>query len=204
MIPRGAGNVLTQPYPVQTASAHTSAGNRTGYPIGPPLPSPLQHSPLLFSPGKQRAPSTAFYWAAGKALSLNNLLHRKRLVLKILPKRTAVACTKEQEEAQRWLLQPAWTQSPSTARRGVLSAWTVPARCLSHGSAIQSRKGSAEYLQDDKAYLAQQQEILNYNSSSILVLWHIEKLFQLCKLLKVSEQNKKNQSRQLKTHLSLG
>lgn len=77
MIPRGAGCVLTQPYPVQTASAHASARNRTGYPTGPPLPSPLQHSPLLSSPGKQRAPSTAFYWAAGKALSLNNLLHRK-------------------------------------------------------------------------------------------------------------------------------
>lgn len=72
MIPREAGYVWTQIYPVQTASAHTSAGSRTGYVTQPPLPSPLQHSPLLSSPGKQRAPNTAFYWVAGKALHLEN------------------------------------------------------------------------------------------------------------------------------------
>lgn len=75
MISRGAGYVLTQPYPVRTATAHTSAGNRTGYPIRPPLPSPLQHSPLLPSPGKQLSteqqvrpcPLKTYY--TGKAIS---------------------------------------------------------------------------------------------------------------------------------------
>lgn len=139
MIPRRAGYVLTQPYPVQTASAHTSARNRMGYPIPPTLPSLLQHFPLLSSPGKQGTSNTAFCWGTGKALSLNNLLHRKGYSQRCCQREQKWPAPQNRRKPRSGFCSQPGTepwQSPSIACKGVTGARTVPGCSLSHEPAI--------------------------------------------------------------------
>lgn len=93
---------------------------------------------------------------------------QERLFPKVVSKRTVVACTKEQEEAQKWLLQPAWHTEPRHCpqrRAGCRdTARLLPLTGTSH---LRSKR-STEYLHNDKTCLAQQPEIHNCNSSGIL------------------------------------
>ena len=130
-------------FSAESTCTHLSK-EQNGISILPTLPSPLQQTPLLSSPGKQRAPNIASYRGISRTLSLNSLLHRKGYFRRHHQPENRVHrwhAPKNREKPRGGFCSQPGTFGPNTASstttcRGVMDAWRgarlLPLICTSH------------------------------------------------------------------------